>query len=87
MEYALFVVSPHPDYFHDMVIIEDLVDEAMLVINPSRISTGKIANQLLKWWCGLIRIRLEDLQQGLNFRLQSTTGNFFGIFLGMASIN
>lgn len=43
----LFIVSPHTDDLNRLHIIEDLVDNSMLDINPPGASLREIANQLL----------------------------------------
>lgn len=44
---ALLVVGPHPQDVNDALIRQDLVDEAVLDVDPSRVAAGKVADQLL----------------------------------------
>jgi hypothetical protein len=58
----LFIVGPHPDDFDRLEVIEDLVDQAMLYVDSSGISAGKVSYELLVWRPDPIRVFSEDVQ-------------------------
>jgi hypothetical protein len=37
-------MSPHPDNFNSLDILQDLVDQAVLKIDAARVSAGKISS-------------------------------------------
>ncbi len=45
MKYGL--VGPHPDDFHNLFIIKQLIDKSVPIINPAGIRPIKITNQFL----------------------------------------
>ena len=47
------VVRPHPDDLDDSLLLEDLIDETMLDVDPPRAGSGKVAKQLLELTPGL----------------------------------
>jgi hypothetical protein len=46
---SLFIVRPHPDHFHRLDVIENLVDQAVLYVDSSGIGAGKISHEFLIW--------------------------------------
>ena len=56
---SLFIVRPHPNNFHRLDIVENLVDQAMLYVDSSGIGAGKISHELLIWRGIPVRVFLE----------------------------
>jgi hypothetical protein len=46
---SLFIVCPHPNHFHRLDVIENLVHQAVLYVDSSGIGAGKISHKLLIW--------------------------------------
>jgi len=66
----LFVMSPHSEDLDGSYLFQDLIDETVLDIDPTRIGSGKVSDQLFKGWRGLKRIfgqdgKLPGLRPGL----------------------
>jgi len=59
----LFIVSPHTDDLNRLHIIEDLVDNSMLDIDPPGTRAGQIANQLLIRGRAAIGILSENVEK------------------------
>ena len=58
----LFIMRPHPDYLNGFDIVENLVNKAMLDIDSSGESSGKISHKLSVWRWVLIRVFSKDVQ-------------------------
>ena len=56
----LFIMCPHPDNFNGFGVFEDLIDEPVLNVNPTGISSLKISDQLLIGRRVLKGIMLKD---------------------------
>ncbi len=55
----LLVVCPHPQDLDDAFAGQDLIDKAMLNVDPARECAFQVANQLLKGWWSLERVTSE----------------------------
>jgi len=64
----LCIVGPHPDDFDGLDIIQDLVHQPVLDVDPSGVRTGKIADEFFVWRRILVRIFLEELEQPFSLR-------------------
>jgi|GEM_PF-6092407 len=58
-----FVMSPHPNDFHNSIVFENLVDKPMLNIDPSRIRSSQIASELFGIFLSLFRINKRPFHQ------------------------
>ena len=58
----LFIMRPHPDYLNGFDMVENLVNKAMLDIDSSGESSGKISYKLLVWRWALTRVFSKDVQ-------------------------
>jgi len=76
-------MCPHPDHLHDPLAAEDLIDEAMVDVDPAREGAGEIAEEFLKGRGRLEVIVAQDLQQGLGFGLESGAAQFLRVLDGL----
>ena len=83
----LFVMRPHAEDLDDPLLLQDLVDQPVLDIDPSRISTAQIAYQLLKRRRRLQRIFSQQIEEFLYPGTQTRSGDFPGILLRLASVD
>jgi len=60
-------MGPHPDHLHDVLLVQDLVDETMLNVDPSGVGTLEISQQLLEGWGRLQGIIAQNVEQVLGF--------------------
>jgi len=58
----LFIMGPHTNNLNRLHIIQDLVDNSMLDIDPPRTSAGYITNQSLVWGRCAIGILSEHVE-------------------------
>ncbi len=56
-------MSPHSDDLDGLDVFQDLIDKAMLNVDPSRICAEEIAQELFEWRRVLKWIFTEDIQQ------------------------
>jgi hypothetical protein len=56
-------VSPHPDDFYGVRVIQDLVHEPMLDVDAAGAGTGEVSNQLLERRRALPGVRSEESNQ------------------------
>jgi hypothetical protein len=80
-------VCPHPDNFYGLDVFQYLVNQAVLDVDSSGISTGEIADELLIGWGIPVGIIPEDSQQARGCGLESGQGYLFGVFLGLFGEN
>jgi hypothetical protein len=59
----LFVVRPHPEDLHRSRLWQDLIDEPVLDVDSSRVSTREIADELLEPRRLLPGIRSKDFEE------------------------
>jgi hypothetical protein len=59
-------MRPHPNDLHRLDIIQNLVNEPMLDIDPSGTCAGEISQQLLVWRRTLIGIFSQDFEEVLD---------------------
>ena len=67
----LFVVGEHADDLHRPLPLEDLVDEAVVDVDPAGEGASEIADQLLEPGRGLEWIPRDDLEQGFGVPSQA----------------
>ena len=58
--YRLFVMTPHTQHFHNLFCFQQLIDEAVLDVNPPGIGTRQVTNQLFIGWRVLIGVIVEN---------------------------
>src|SRR5665647_1328631 len=78
--FALLVVGPHPQHLDNALIGEDLVDQAMLDVDPPREGTAQVADELLERRRGLELVLLQDVEERLGLRLQTGGGELPCVF-------
>lgn len=66
---VLFIMCPHSDYFDGLDVVENLVDETMLNIDPSGTRSRKVTDELFIGWWGLIGIFGQNFEELLCLRL------------------
>ena len=74
-------MCPHPNDFHNAPFFEDLINQAMMNADATRIRSGQITNELLVSRRSLERIEFKDFEQFLGLCFQSSGGKFHCIFL------
>jgi len=77
----LLVVRPHPHDFDGLDVIQNLVDEAVLDIDPPGTSPRKFPYQLLERRRALVRILPQDGQQSFGLWLQAGPGELLRVSL------
>ena len=77
----LLIVRPHSKHLHNPLLLEHLIDQTVLNIDPSQTGASQVADQFLVGWRGLERVLGQNCQQGLGFFFQSGGSKFFGILL------
>jgi hypothetical protein len=55
-------MCPHTDDFYCFDVIQNLVNQPVLDIYPPGTCSGKVSQQFLIWWRGLVRIFFEDFE-------------------------
>lgn len=83
----LFIVGPHPDDFDGLDIIQDLVHQPVLDVDPSGICAGKIADEFFVWRRIFVRIFCKEFEQPLSLRFQPGLRDLFGILLSLFGKN
>ena len=81
LAYASFVTSPEAEDFHHSEVVEDLVDQPVLDVDPARIGSRQVANQFLKRRRSLIWILCQSGKQEFRFRLKTGSRQLFRILL------
>jgi hypothetical protein len=76
-------VGPHPEDLYRTVRVQNLIDQAMLDVDPARVSSFEVTDQFLEGWRALSRIAAEDLQEFLRFFAKSASREFPSVFLGL----
>ncbi len=82
-----FVVSPHPNDFHNAAFFENLVHKPMLDIDPSRGGATQISYKLLIGRGSLKRICFKYSEEFLGFWFQTSRRKFPGILLSLFRVN
>ena len=80
-------MRPHPKDFHDTFRLVNLIDDAMLHVDPSRIEPGKIADAFLEWGRGSERIFFQKGQDFPGTGFQSAVRDLPCIFQGAIGVN
>ena len=80
-------MRPHPKDFHDTFRLVNLIDDAMLHVDPSRIEPGKIADEFLEWGRGSERIFFQKDQDFPGTGFQSAVRDLPCIFQGAIGVN
>jgi hypothetical protein len=60
-------VRPHANDFDGPDFVEDLINEAVLDIDPAGKSPGQISHELFERWGSLVRILSENIEENLDF--------------------
>lgn len=81
LAFASFVVSPEAEDFHHSEVVEDLVDQPVLDVDPARIGSRQVANQFLKGRRSLLRILCQSGKQEFRLRLETGSRQLFRILL------
>lgn len=79
---ASLVVRP-PYHLHDALLIQDLVDEAMLNVDTPGPGAREVTDQLLEGRRALPRIPAQDFEQFFDFPSQPASGDLAGVPLGL----
>lgn len=74
MRTTLFVMRPHPKDFHAVLLFEHLVHEPMMDVDPSRVGSCEIANQLFIGRRSLERILHDKSQQCFGLASETAGG-------------
>src|SRR6266702_4161282 len=77
---ASLVVRPHAEHLHDFFARQNLVDQAVMDVDPARIGTGEIADELLETRRRLEGIAFENFEKRLGLRLQARAAQFLCVF-------
>lgn len=80
-------MRPHSNDLDNAAIFENLVDETMLNINASRVSSGQITNKLLISRCSLEGVHFENFKEFFGFGLQVGSDKFLCVFLSLFGEN
>ena len=72
-------MGPHPNDFDGPDIIQNLIDQAVLDIDPARAGSRQIADQALVWRGTLVRIRGEQCQKAFCLGLEPRSGKSLGV--------
>ena len=83
LAHASFVVSPEAENLHHSEVVEDLVDQPVLDVDPARIGAGQVTNQFLKGRRSLIRILSQSGEQEFRLGLETGSRQLFRILLGL----
>ena len=83
----LFVMRPEAQDLDDPLLLEHLIDHAMLDIDPAGVRAGKIADKLLEWRMGFKGIFFEDFQDTLRLFLETGSGKFLRVLLCLRCIH
>lgn len=65
------VVRPHPQDLDDPITLEDLIDEAVLDVDPAGLGASEIAERLLEGRLRPPRILSEDSKEFFSLRSQA----------------
>ena len=84
---TLLIVRPQPQHLHDVLFLQDLINEPVLNVDPARTGSRKIPDQLFKRWRVTERIDLEDSKQLLRFRLQSGRRKLLRVLLCLLRVD
>lgn len=71
---ALFVVCPQTEDLYDSFFLQYLIHEPMVDVDPSRVSSCEVADQLLVGWRILERVLGENGKQRFGFASEVTGG-------------
>jgi len=69
----LLIMSPHPENLYNLLVPQNLINEAVLNVDSPRIGSFKITHQFLIGRRCFKRILFQELQQLFSFRFQSRT--------------
>ena len=69
---VLFVMRPHPQDPHYLLVFVDGIDKSMLDVDPSRVCALKVAHKLFVEGWSLVRIRAQDAEEGFGFWPKTT---------------
>lgn len=75
------VVCPHPNDLDDLLLFENLVDQPMLDIDPSREGAFEITKQFLVSRRSLIGVLLQDRKESGHVFLQPSPVDLLGVAL------
>jgi hypothetical protein len=64
-------MCPHADNLHGLTIVQSLINQSMLNIDPAGIRTCQIAYKFLVWWGIFEGILFKDFQKSFGLRFQS----------------
>ena len=78
-DYGLFIMGPHAQHFYDAGRFENLVNQAVLNIDPAGVGALKIADELFKRRWGLERIGGQNFQNRFCLRSQAGLSDPLGV--------
>ena len=78
-----FVMSPEAEYLHHSEVVQHLVDQPVLDVDPARIGTCQVTNQLLEGRRSLIGVLCQSGKQEFRLALETGGRQLFRILLGL----
>ena len=80
-------MRPHSDNFHRLDVVEDLINQAMLDVDSSRINTSEIAYELFVWRRVAVWVFSEQIQQAIGLRFKTGLRYFLRVFFRLLREN
>ena len=77
------VVGPQPQHLDRARVVENLVDDAMLNVDPTRAGSGKFSDKSLERRRSLVRVSGENRQYLLGLRTKPGTRKFLCVAFGL----
>ena len=84
---TLLIMCPHPDNFHGLDFIQNLINQSMLDIDSSGTCTVQVAQKFFVGWRIFVGIFFEDFEQTLGLGLKSGVCDLLCILLGLLGRN
>ena len=84
---GLFVVRPKPDDLYGFLFFENLVDQAVLDIDPPRAGPDQVPSKLLVGRRRLEGIPLKDFQHFDGFAFKARRRQLFGVLLRLSGVD
>ena len=78
---SLLVVRPHSDHLNHLGIVEHLVDESMLNVDPPGVGPRQIAHQFFVGRRRSIWVRFDDIEKRCAWAFSPEDASFLGSFL------
>ena len=84
---SLFIVCPHAYHFDDVAFFKDLIDQAMLNIDATRVSPCQVADEFLEPWWSLERIYFKYLKNLFRFGFEASCFELLGVSISLLRID